>query len=85
MLDPVPASTEPDEKKVGLILNHIGEEGLDIYDTFTFLPALPNPIQGQPALPMEDPNHYETVREVCRLFWEKGSSTHAKGEILVSP
>ena len=57
------SSTEPDEKKVGLLLNHIGEEGLDIYDTFTFLPARPNPIQGQPALPMEDPNHYETVLE----------------------
>ena len=57
------SSTEPDEKKVGLLLNHIGEEGLDIYDTFTFLPARPNPIQGQPALPTEDPNHYETVLE----------------------
>ena len=57
------SSTEPDEKKVGLLLNHIGEEGLDIYDTFTFLPARPNPIQGQPALPMEDPNHSETVLE----------------------
>ena len=57
------SSTEPDEKKVGLLLNHIGEEGLDIYDTFTFLPARPNPIQGQPALPMEDLNHYETVLE----------------------
>ena len=57
------SSTEPDEKKVGLHLNHIGEEGLDIYDTFTFLPARPNPIQGQPALPMEDPNHHETVLE----------------------
>ena len=48
---------------MGLLLNHIGEEGLDIYDSFTFLPAHPNPIQGQPALPMEDPNHYETVLE----------------------
>ena len=57
------SSTEPDEKKVVLLLNHIGEEGLDIYDTFTSLPARPNPIQGQPALPMEDPNHYETVLE----------------------
>ena len=48
---------------MGLILNHIGEEGLDINDSFTFLPARPNPIQGQPALPMEDSNHYETVLE----------------------
>ena len=55
------SSTEPDEKKVGLLLNDIGEKGL--YDTFTFLPACPNPIQGQPALPVEDPNHYETVLE----------------------
>ena len=55
------SSTEPDEKKVGLLLNHIGEEGLDIYHSFTFLPARPNPIQGQPALPMEDPNHDETL------------------------
>ena len=29
----------------------------------TFLPARPNPIQGQTALPVEDPNHYETGLE----------------------
>ena len=42
------ATTEPDEKKVGLLLNHIGDEGLDIYDSFTFLPIHPNPIEGLP-------------------------------------
>ena len=55
------SSTEPDEKKVGLLLNHIGEEGLDIFDCFTFLPQAPNPIQGQPPRQAEDPNHYDTV------------------------
>ena len=44
---------------MGLLLNHM----LDIYDSFTILPARHNPIQGQPALPMENPNHYETVLE----------------------
>ena len=56
---------------MGLLLNHIGEEGLDIYDSFTFLPARPNPIQGQPALPMEYPNHYETVLEKYADYFGK--------------
>ena len=55
------SSTEPDEKKVGLLLNHIGDDGIDIYDSFVFIPQHRNPVQGHPAIPAEDPNHYDTV------------------------
>ena len=55
------SSTAQDEQKVGLLLNHIGEDGLDIFDSFTFLPVRPDPIVGQPPIPAEDPDHYDTV------------------------
>ena len=32
------ASTKPDEMKVGLLFNHIGESCLEIYSNFTYLP-----------------------------------------------
>ena len=65
------SSTEADERKVGLLLNHIGEEGLDIYDSFVFLPAAPNPIQGQPPRAAEDPNHYVTVVQKYNEYFGK--------------
>ena len=67
------SSTEADERKVGLLLNHIGEEGLDIYDSFVFLPAAPNPIQGQPPRAAEDPNHYVTVVQKYNEYFGKGT------------
>ena len=36
-LKAIGASKKPDEMKVGLLLNHIGEQCLEIYSNFTYL------------------------------------------------
>ena len=55
------ASKKPDEMKVGLLLNHIGESCLEIYSNFVYLPERDDPAGGEDKLPAENPDDYATV------------------------
>nr|XP_039271206.1 uncharacterized protein LOC120345729 [Styela clava] len=53
-------SEKPAKQKIGLLLNHIGDQGIDIFANFTFFAERPNPSGGD-VLPAEDRDDYETV------------------------
>ncbi|PFX25529.1 Transposon Tf2-9 polyprotein [Stylophora pistillata] len=55
------ASKKPDEMKVELVLNHIGESCLEIYSNFVYLPERDDPAGGEDKLPAENPDDYATV------------------------
>lgn len=40
----------PDEMKVGLLLNHIGESCLEVYANFVYLPKCDDPAEGKDKL-----------------------------------
>ena len=70
-------SYKPDKVKVGLLLNHIGHEGIDMFSNFNFLPERTDP-KGGAALPAEDKNNYHTVvNEFAQFFHKKRSTTLA--------
>lgn len=60
-LKAIGASKKPDELKVGLQLNRIGEPCLEIYLNFTYLPERDNPAGGEEKLPAKDSDNYATV------------------------
>ena len=60
-LKAIGASNKPDEMKVGLLLNHIGELCLEIYSNFSYLPERDDPAGGEDKLPAENPDNYATV------------------------
>ena len=60
-LKAIGAAKKPDEMKVGLLLNHIGEPCLEIYSNFIFLPERDDPAGGEEKLPAENPDNYATV------------------------
>ena len=53
-------SEKPAAQKVGLLLNHIGDHGIDIYTNFEFLPQRENP-NTDGNLPAENKLDYDTV------------------------
>ena len=70
-LKAIGASKKPDEMKVGLLLNHIGETCLEIYSNFTYLPERDNPAGGEEKLPAEDSNNYATVMARFDEYFQK--------------
>ena len=68
------ASTKPGVQKVGLLLNHIGEQAVDIFANFIFLAARADP-NGEganpPQLPAEDEDDYDTVIGKYDLYFTK--------------
>ena len=65
------ASKKPDEMKVGLLLNLIGEPCLEIYSNFTYLPERDNPAGGEEKLPAEDSDNYATVVARFHEYFQK--------------
>ena len=63
-------SKKSDEIKVGLLLNHIGDQCLEIYSNFQFLPERENPAGGE-NLPAENSEDYATVVGKFDLFFTK--------------
>ena len=55
------SSAKDDPIKVGLLLNHIGDDGLEIYSNFEFLPARPDPINAGQNLAAESRDSYATL------------------------
>ncbi|KAL8610743.1 hypothetical protein ACOMHN_016726 [Nucella lapillus] len=55
------ASEKTDSIKVGLLLHHIGDDGLEIFSNFVFLGERPNPEDHDHPLPAEDKSKYITV------------------------
>lgn len=55
------ASVKPDLVKVGLLLNHVGDDGLEIFSNFKFLEARPDPDNEGHQLPAERKDDYTTV------------------------
>jgi hypothetical protein len=55
------ASTKPDVVKVGLLLNHIGDDGLEIFSNFKFLEACPDPDDEEYQLPAEKKDDFASV------------------------
>ena len=55
------ASGKPDIVKVGLLLNHIGDEGIEIYTNFVFRDRRPDPDNAEAELPAESKDNFETV------------------------
>lgn len=53
-------SEKPSQQRVGLLLNHIGDQGLEIHANFRFLPERQNPA-GEDNLPAENRYDYDTV------------------------
>ena len=51
-------STKGDEQKVGILLHTIGDDGVDVYDNFEYLPA--RQVDGD-DLPAESKNNYNCV------------------------
>ena len=64
------ASSKSNEIKVGLLLNHIGDECLEIYSNFQFLAERDNP-DGGDKLPAESPDNLHTVTEKFNEFFTK--------------
>ena len=52
---------KPDVQKVGLLLNHIGDRGIEILANFHFAPRTPNLEEGGDPIPGEDRNNYVSV------------------------
>ena len=67
-------SKKSDEIKVGLLLNHIGDQCVEIYSNFAYLPERDNP-DGREKLPAENPEHYKTVIEKSDAFFMKRPTT----------
>ena len=55
------ASSKSDAIKIGLLLNHVGKQCLQVYTNFTYLPERPDPVGGEAPLPAENPDKYDTV------------------------
>lgn len=70
-LKAIGASKKPDEMKVGLLLNHIGEPCLEIYSNFTYLPERDDPAGGEEKLPAEDSDNYATVVAKFDEYFQK--------------
>ena len=65
------AAKKPDEMKVGLLLNHIGEPCLEIYSNVIFLLERDDPAGGEDKLPAENPNNYATVMAKFDEYFQK--------------
>ena len=70
-LKAIGVAKKPDEMKVGLLLNHIGEPCLEIYSHFTFLPERDDPAGGEDKLPAENPDNYATVMAKFDEYFQK--------------
>ena len=70
-LKAIGAAKKPDEMKVGLLLNHIGEPCLEIYSNFIFLPERDYPAGGEEKLPAENPDNYATVMAKFDEYFQK--------------
>ena len=55
------AAEKTNSIKVGLLLHHIGDDGLEIYSNFTFLGERPDPADPAQTLPAESKSDYDTV------------------------
>ena len=67
------ASEKPGKVKVGLLLNHIGDEGLEIFSNFTFLEerADPDSEDADARIPAEDKHDFETVVTKFASFFHR--------------
>ena len=65
------ASKKPDEMKVGLLLNHIGDSCLEIYSNFVYLPEHDDPAGGEAKLPAENPDNYATLLAKFEAYFQK--------------
>ena len=65
------ASKKPDEMKVGLLLNHIGDPCLEIYSNFVYLPERDDPAGEKDKLPAENPDNYATAITKFDEFFQK--------------
>ena len=71
-LEAIEAAKKPDEMKVGLLLNHVGEPWkLEIYSNFIFLPERDDPAGGEDKLPAENPDNYATVIAKFDEYFQK--------------
>ena len=70
-LKAIGAGKKPDEMKVGLLLNHIGEPCLEIYSNFIFLPERDDPAGGEDKLPAENSDNYATVMAKFDEYFQK--------------
>ena len=70
-LKAIGVAKKPDEMKVGLLLNHIGELCLEIYSNFIFLPERDDPAGGEEKLPAENPDNYATVMAKFDGYFQK--------------
>ena len=55
---------------MGLLLNHIGDEGIEMFSNFNFLSERADP-EGGAALPAEDRHNYNTVVNKFAQFFHK--------------
>ena len=70
-LNAIGAAKKPDEMKVGLLSNHIGESCLEIYLNFIFLPERDDPSRGEDKLPAKNPDNYATVMAKFDEYFQK--------------
>ena len=70
-LKAIGAAKKPDEMKVGLLLNHIGEPCLEIYSNLIFLPERDDPAGGEDKLPAENPDNYATIMAKFDEYFKK--------------
>ena len=54
-------SSKSDVIKVGLLLNPVSEQCVEIHSNFTYLSERPDPAGGEDPLPAESPDNYDTV------------------------
>ena len=73
-LKPIGAAKKPDEMKVGLLLNHIGEPYLEIYSNFILLPERDNPTGGEDKLTAENPDSYVTIMAEFDAYFQTQDS-----------
>ena len=73
-LKAIGASKKPDEMKVGLLLNHIGEPCLEIYSNFTYLPERDNPRE-------EKRNFQPKTPTTTRPLWQGFMNTFKNGTL----
>ena len=63
------ANGKQDTVKVGLLLNHIGDEGIEMFSNFAYLPERPDPDDENRRLSAESKDDYATViREFDEFF-----------------
>lgn len=65
------ASKKEDVVKIGLLLNHIGDEGLEIHANFVFLPQRPDPANPAANLPAEKKDSCDTVVGKFNSFFHR--------------